>query len=368
MREKKEGGRTGTVVRIKEGKGVRVHFDGPAGAKVDKAWLTSWEDPVVVVPSSSSGRAAPRRGTKRARDNSNGPCAHCGAAGHGARECAFGLNPRDRFLLCNRVGQDLLPCFSRHFLVLCRRAVPEFDVSNLRDGRLDVATGAVSAALFRSQSLRKNVHVQCVLAGPSATKSPVDGDSAVDRSISVFGALVRDLRPDDRSLAERLRLVAPRSADAQAKEAMSSATQWSVSPFRGVEGSDCSFADALERSIQGSPPATVFLLAGGASTGGAEAVGESVEAIAAKLKGDPQRLGRLRSRGLVCILGDDRGLTPAHEALVQRVCDQHGADLHCVSLGPDVLFTSHCIVLLNHELDRHLHRCAVPPPRRLEGK
>ena len=34
-----------------------------------------------------------------------------------------------------------------------------------------------------------------------------------------------------------------------------------------------------------------------------------------------------------------------------------------VSLGSDVLFASHAIVLVHHYLDRALHSCLVRPPR-----
>jgi len=392
--------RTGAVARVKDGKGVRVHFDEASGG--GKAWLgrDAWSPlPVdVAPPAGAAGARAAREPLPRPRKRGRGAdagCSHCGSAAHVARACAFGADPAERFILCDRREPPLLPCFARHFLVLCRRAQPEFDVDALRNGRLDVACSSVSAALFRSQSLRKNVHVKCVLAGPSAARAAAaaarpgrggggggeeadpGGDSRVDRAVSVFGALVRDLRPDDRSLAERLRLVAPASSREAAREAMYGSRAagaeggpvlpaWSASPYRGVEGSDCGFADALEGLLAGGP--LVFLLAGGASTGGAEALGESIESLAPRVRADGDAAERLARRGLVCVLGDDRGLTPAHEALVRDVAARHGAPLHCVSLGPDVLFTSHCVVLLNHALDAHMHRCAVAAPRRLEGR
>jgi len=56
-------------------------------------------------------------------------------------------------------------CFPRRFVFVLGRARPEFDLGNLRDGRVDVLCASLNSALFRSQSLRKNVAVNVLFAG-----------------------------------------------------------------------------------------------------------------------------------------------------------------------------------------------------------
>ena len=45
-----------------------------------------------------------------------------------------------------------------------------------------------------------------------------------------------------------------------------------------------------------------------------------------------------------------------------------GAVLRTVSLGNDVLFASHTIVIMHHYLDKILHSCVVKPPRQYAAK
>lgn len=66
---------------------------------------------------------------------------------------------------------------------------------------------------------------------------------------------------------------------------------------------------------------------------------------------------------IVVLLGDDRGLTEAEEGTVKTLASQRGTAIRRVSLGADVLFASHSIVLVHHYLDRYLHSCHVRPPR-----
>ena len=124
-----------------------------------------------------------------------GLCGHCGRPGHEARLCSFGLSPDERFLPCTSVQP--VGCFSRTFIVPLRRAPADFDASAPREGRVDVGLRCVSSALFRSQSLRRNT--QCTLC--------LLGDDEASRLVDVLGSMVRDLRPDELSLAARLRAV-----------------------------------------------------------------------------------------------------------------------------------------------------------------
>ena len=55
---------------------------------------------------------------------------------------------------------------------------------------------------------------------------------------------------------------------------------------------------------------------------------------------------------IVVILGDDRGLTTEDEGLVEAEARSVGAPVRRVSLGPDVLFTNQCVILVQHYLDK----------------
>ena len=65
------------------------------------------------------------------------------------------------------------------------------------------------------------------------------------------------------------------------------------------------------------------------------------------------------------LLGDDRGLSSDEERQVLHEASARGSEVRRVSLGEDVLFASHSIVLVHHYLDRALHSCQVRPPRML---
>ena len=42
---------------------------------------------------------------------------------------------------------------------------------------------------------------------------------------------------------------------------------------------------------------------------------------------------------------------------------KRGSAVRTISLGNEMLFASHAIVLVHHYLDRLLHSCELPPPR-----
>jgi hypothetical protein len=79
--------------------------------------------------------------------------------------------------------------------------------------------------------------------------------------------------------------------------------------------------------------------------------------------GDGAHVPAMPSSGVVVLLGDDRGLSDDEERRVQAVATARGSQVRAVSLGPDVLFASHAIVLVHHYLDNYLHSCHVRPPR-----
>merc|ERR1711957_902311 len=61
---------------------------------------------------------------------------------------------------------------------------------------------------------------------------------------------------------------------------------------------------------------------------------------------------------VIILLGDDRGLTESEVEAAEELAAQHeNCEVVHLSLGPEVLLGSHCIVLLNHYMDRFLHCC-----------
>jgi len=67
--------------------------------------------------------------------------------------------------------------------------------------------------------------------------------------------------------------------------------------------------------------------------------------------------------GVVVIIGDDRGMSKDDEDLITKKVEAKSGKIQKISLGGDVLFASHCIVLLNHYLDKMLHSCKSRPHR-----
>jgi hypothetical protein len=78
-------------------------------------------------------------------------CSHCGGIGHAAGRCTFGWRAGEEYLLCGSAA-----CFTRHFILPLRQAKTDFNEAEPHEGRMDVATSCISAAVSRSQSLRGN--------------------------------------------------------------------------------------------------------------------------------------------------------------------------------------------------------------------
>jgi len=237
-------------------------------------------------------------------------------------------------------------CFARHFIVPMHRARADFDVLNLRDGRVDVGMRCVTAALFRSQSLRTNVQVS-VCFGASA------------RIVQVCGALVRDLRPDERSLADRVRFVATSDAFAPDVEISEDIRAWSRSPTRGFYAWSGGFLDAARRLLEAPAPRPAVVLL--------TADGKPIERVIERLVGADGAL----AGGVLVLLGDDRGLEEADELELRALVKETGGGGRApgagkvlrASLGGDVLFASHSIVLVNHYLDKFAHSCELREAR-----
>lgn len=283
-------------------------------------------------------------------------CGHCGRYGHAASQCTFGLHPNERFIFCGArrsgaseettngyeedgAGVSRCLCFPRHFVVPLVRASAAFDVERLRVGRVDVGLRCITASLFRSQSLRTNAQVTLCFG-------------ASQRSVRVAGALVRDLRPDERSLAERVRAVSACDGFELNAHPAGDPKVWSQSLTRGFYSFPGNPLEVVKGILDGqgdSPRPAAMLLT---------AAGKPIEKVLSKLAGTGALAG-----GLIVLLGDDRGLTEADEESVSAVVKAYGGKLSRVSLGGDVLFASHSIVLVNHYLDKLVHSCELRASR-----
>ena len=340
-------GRRAEVVRLGKRK-LRVRFDDGS-----RQWVALEE-----VPAKSAARETPKpcvapavaarpgRALPPALALSEATCGHCGRRGHGARRCTFGLHTDERFLPC------AAGCFPRWIIVPLRRAAPDFDAGAPVEGRVDVGLRCVSAALFRSQSLRRNCQVTLCFLGGSAP-----------RIVEVSGALARGLRPDEAALAQRLRRVSDASGGATAAAATVAAAleagraagggdlveAWSRSETRGLRSTAGDLLSAVRGAISasGAPPALLLLSENGR--------------FIAEVCDEMRTQGA--SGGVVVLLGDDRGLEPEEEREVLAEAAARGSAVLRVSRGSNTLFASHAIVLVHHYLDRHVHDCVLRQPR-----
>ena len=407
---------------------------------------------VAATAAAATSAATPaEQGGKRARRTAPDlpshqlACNHCGRSGHEARGCTFGLAVGENFLFCQRT--EPRPCLPRTFIVPLRRAAAAFDPAAPRaDGRVDVGLRCASSALFRSQSLRQNTQVTLCFLGGGHGGGEGGGhgggegggpaaEAAAPRLVEVCGALVlcllwpcllrlyflrlylpwqvrgalvRDLRPDELSLALRLRAVseaegaAAAEAEAQAaRDALTARTPtatgraaveaWSRSATRGLSSRPGGVLDAVRGALEshaaaaaargetaagvaGGPPPLLLLLS---ATG--DFISDVVTEELLQQPGEAERRERRERRegggggrpdgallpasSVVVVLGDDRGLEAEEERQVRTVAATAGARVRAVSLGGDMLFASHAIVLVHHYLDRLAHSCLARPPR-----
>ena len=266
---------------------------------------------------------------------------------HRSRAAGVHLWPRRRqsFLLC-RGTQPASPCFPRTFIVPLRRAAPNFDPDALRDGRVDVGLRCVSSGLFRSQSLRQNSRVLLCFGVPEAeaeASSSSSSSSGPPRVVEVDGALVRDLRPDELSLAKRIRAVRQRGRCARRRRGRkrrrrrrnrrnnARRTRWAggtVVAWRDARSQlDAGeMLDALKYAL--SAPARRYAAASPCQR---PVVGDLSELASS----GPRRRRPALSGGVVVLLGDDRGLSSDEEQQVLALAEKRLVG-QTVSLGEDV--------------------------------
>ena len=189
----------------------------------------------------------------------------------------------------------------RIFVIVGHKAVttPKFSLNDLPGGagRMDILARCISASLFLSHDLRRDVDTYAILLGEP--NPPV--------TIRFNGERVRYLGPDERSAAALIKKALEKGAPASGEE--------EATP--GVYISKHSFEDVIDNLSN-----VIYL----------HEDGDDIRKV--ELKGDE-----------AFALSDHQDLTPGEEAVLEK----KGAKK--VSLGKKLYHADHCIIMVNHELD-----------------
>jgi len=199
----------------------------------------------------------------------------------------------------------------RRFIVVGSRArtTPDFTPKDLCGGagRWDVLIRCVNCAFFLSHGLRKNVELCLVLLGE--TDPP--------KTLRFWGRGLRSLNPDEYSTStlvlKALALEVPEG------EALSTP---------GISISRRGLKEVIEGCLEDSLVSYLH------------EEGMDIRDWGSRVEKEHGM------RSLTFVLGDDSGLNPAEEGLLEGMgCQQ-------ISIGPTELHAEHCITLVHNELDR----------------
>jgi len=292
-------------------------------------------------------RAAARRARRKGPQGER-RCNYCGSTHHLQKDCTFGSDSSraQQFLTCSP------ECFVRRFVLPLHRARSDFGLEDLTKGRVDVAARVTSACLVSSQRLRHNSEIWLSFLGDE-----------VPTSLTVTGGLVRGLKPNEASIAGRMRqaidamlLLSTKDSSLEGKSSLEDKDDGleSVEPHlsdydvRGFRYSRGGFDDALSQALtlarEDGTRAPVLLLMQGAPP--LQQVLEEYHATSPPL------------RDVVVVLGDDIGMSEEEVSMVKRSGEEvaGGGRVLCASLGSGALLASHCIVILHHYFDQ-IHDC-----------
>lgn len=191
----------------------------------------------------------------------------------------------------------------RRFVVVGHRAVTsgDFKLDDLcgSAGRLDVLLRCINSSFFLSHDIRRDVELNLVLLGPPTPP----------KTIRLVGSELRYLNPDERSTGALVRNALMKKVEGEERS----------SP--GIYVSNRSYRDVLSTIPKESQ---VFYL-----------------------KEDGGDIGEVDfNDNVTFVLSDDQDLTPEEEEMLMEY------DPIKVSLGPISYHSDHCILLVNHELDR----------------
>lgn len=195
----------------------------------------------------------------------------------------------------------------KEFILRARKAKtnPGIDVNHLpKEGKMDAVCAAISNALWVSGDIRKDTAIHVVLEGPS--NGP--------KTISFFGNEMRGMWSDERSIAGYIIMALQKGAFLNLNE--------EAHVRKGIKVAKKSFERLVwEKSNQYKQ--MVFLDKDGT---------------------DVREFQFLKD--FVIIFGAPEGLPPKTMKLIR--------DIHAekISLGPRMLFSAHCPILVHNELDR----------------
>jgi tRNA (pseudouridine54-N1)-methyltransferase len=181
----------------------------------------------------------------------------------------------------------------REFILFSRKGYTTPDFNDLRSaGRLDIVCNCINAAIFLSHRTRKDVVFNVVLNGPS--NPPL--------CISIQSDKVYEIASDEKSIGDILKKVI------------------AGKKHFGFERSKKSFQEIIkERKNR-----VIYIL---------DEKGEDIRTV--KIEKDP-----------IFVLGDHIGLPKKEEEFLMRFSASK------ISVGPLRYFASHCITIINNELDR----------------
>jgi tRNA (pseudouridine54-N1)-methyltransferase len=193
----------------------------------------------------------------------------------------------------------------REFILRARKAKtnPSLDLNRLPgEGKIDSVCATIANAIWLSGDVRRDVAIHAVLEGPD--KGP--------KTISFFGSEIRGLRHDERSIASYIQMALQKGAHLQLNEEAHVRT--------GIKVAKKSFERLLWE--------------------------KSGRQIIALDKGGQDIRDFIFDKNFVAIIGSPEGLPPK---TLQLLDSMHAKK---ISLGPRMLFASHCPVLIHNELDR----------------
>ena len=204
----------------------------------------------------------------------------------------------------------------RRFIVIGHRAMSSGDF-NLNDlpgsgGRIDVLARCVNSSFFISHDLRRDVELYLVLLG----------GEAAPKTIKMVGTELRYLNPDERSTGALLRNALVKGVEADRTGAVQTLND-ELNSSPGIYISNKNFEDVVK--LCASKSELVYLKEDGKNISDLDL-------------NEPKR-------DLTFILGDDRGMAPEEEEILDKYSPL------TVSLSPTILHADHCIILVHRELD-----------------